>query len=294
MKIKYNIAKNKKLDTRKFFLFCVGALLFSVLFIALGVNNLAVQDKKLSTQKKTQEQYKTRLNDMRKKTGEYNEGIRRINSMWRSRVRLANSLIVNKSFNTVGKLDIIEELLPVGVYIKSISIAAENKSKVQISLVSDAYPRLFEAYKNFSKYDAAILNESVKAGIYNAAITVILKTEKKEEVTDKEEIKGKEEAKDGEELKDKAVKDDQVKDEKIKDRAVKDEPVKDEEPQDRGKVKDRAVKDNAVRDRGKAKDKVVKEKKVKGAKLKDRKVKDRKLKDREKEKEEVKEKDEKE
>jgi hypothetical protein len=145
---------------------------FSLLFLALGVNNLSIKDKQLREEKKKQDFYRSQLDDMREKTREYNQSIQIAGRKWRSQVNFCNALINSKTFNVIGKLNVLEEMLPGGVYLKNIILRADAAAKFDVTVVADSYPNLFEVYKNFSKYDPVILNEKEEDGIFEARMNL--------------------------------------------------------------------------------------------------------------------------
>ena len=181
MKIKYNISKHKRIDLVQFFLYCFVVLVLSVLFLFIGIKNLSSKEKKLREAKEQQELYRTKLNYISKNTREYHREINAINKKWRNKVRFSNSLIAAKTYDIIGKLNVLEELLPAGVYIQGISFKVDAKSDIDITVVADSYPNLFHVYKNFSKYDPSIVSESESDGIFTAHIRINLELKKKNE-----------------------------------------------------------------------------------------------------------------
>ncbi len=176
MKIKYNISDNKRIHYGHFLLYCLAAAVLSFLFIAVGINNLSIKDKRLREEKKRQDFYRSQLTDMRKKTQEYNQTIQNAGRKWRSQVNFCNALISIKTFNVIGKLNALEEMLPAGVYLKNVILRADAAAKIDVTVVADSYSNLFEVYKNLSKFDPVILNETEEDGIFEARINLNLKS----------------------------------------------------------------------------------------------------------------------
>jgi len=181
MKIKYNISKHKRINILQFFLYCFVVFVISVLFLFVGIKNLSSKDKKLREAKEQQELYRTKLDNISKNTREYNKEIGTMSRRWRNKVRFSNSVIATKTYDIIGKLGVLEELLPAGVYIQGISLKVGAKSIIDITVVADSYPNLFHVYKNFSKYDPAIVSESESDGIFTSHIKVNLGLKKKNE-----------------------------------------------------------------------------------------------------------------
>ncbi len=177
MKIRYNISSNRKIDYVKLAILCMALLALSIFFIVFGIRNLQTKDQKLKNAKEKQAMYEAKLSDMYEKTEKYNKEIRSFQRKWGSKVRFTNTLVSKKAASVISTLDIIEELLPVGVYIRDISMRVEGKAGLTMTLISNSYPNLFEVYKNLSKYDPTILNESVKNGIYNSKINLRIKSD---------------------------------------------------------------------------------------------------------------------
>lgn len=180
-KIKYNISKDKRINYNQFALYCLVLVVVSALFLIIGINNLSVKDKKLQEEKEQQEMYRTKMDEMKEKTGNYNREIKILSRKWRGQVRFSNSLIANKTVNIIGKLDLIEELLPVGVYINSVLLRADAGSRIIVTVVADSFNNLFEVYKNFSKYDPIIEKETVDEGIHSSKINLKLTSAGKDE-----------------------------------------------------------------------------------------------------------------
>jgi hypothetical protein len=165
----------------QFFLYCLIVVVISAVFFFIGINNLSTKDKKLREEKKQQELYRTKSEDMSKKTKEYNIEIKTLSRKWKNEVKFTNSLISDKTYDIIGKLDVIENLLPTGVYIKDLSIKVNPSWIIELSVVSDSFSNLFEVYKNFSKYNPTIRKETESDGIFKSAISINLKLEKEDE-----------------------------------------------------------------------------------------------------------------
>ncbi len=175
MSIKYNLSKNKKLAYGKSSLSSSVLVIASLLFLGMGINNLLVKDKQLQKDKEKLNFYNSKLNEMSEKSYNYGKEIKKIGSKWRIKVKFSNSLISRKAFSLIERLNVIEDLLPFGVYIKDISMKVEPRGNVQLTIVANSYASLFQVYKRFSKFDPAIRNEIESEGIYQARISLNLK-----------------------------------------------------------------------------------------------------------------------
>jgi len=176
-KINYNLARDKRVNIARSGLCCMFLLLLSLVFLVFGINTLSLRDKQVRTDKSKLNFYNQRLSEMAQKTAVYERDVKKIGFAWREKVRFANSLISRKVFAVQDKLNTLEELLPLGVYIKDLFIKTQPGSALQITLVADSYESLFEAYKRFSPFDPAIKSENQVEGIYHARISLNIKSD---------------------------------------------------------------------------------------------------------------------
>lgn len=178
MRIRYNISRNKKIDYGKSLFSTLLLLIVSALFLALGINNLSVKDKQLQQDKQKLDFYNSKLDEMVEKSHQYNKEIKRVSNRWRNKVRFSNALISMKAYNFIARLNVIEDLLPYGVYIKDIAIKADAKSHIRLTIVANSYANLFQAYKKFSKFEPAIHKETETDGVHQARLSINLKLPK--------------------------------------------------------------------------------------------------------------------
>jgi len=176
-KINYNLATNKKVDIKKSGLYWSGLLILSLVFLVFGINTLSIRDKQMRSDKSKLNFYNKRLSDMAQKTTLYERDVKKIGFAWRDKVKFANTLISRKVFDLQGKLNVLEEILPLGVYIKDLFIKVQPGSSVQVTVVADSYESLFETYKRFSPFDPAIKSENESEGIFHARISLNMKSD---------------------------------------------------------------------------------------------------------------------
>jgi hypothetical protein len=164
-KIRYNIAGEKKLHTRKIF------LLSSLLFL-LSLACIAAGFWRLSAGTRQQRDEVDELNILRDKSSE-------VRKKWGKKISFANALIDQKKFSMVEKLNLLEDLIPEGVFLNNLSMANAPKAGIQIGCLSGSFKKLMVLYKNLSGYGLSIKKESVlKDGMVRADLAVKIKNEK--------------------------------------------------------------------------------------------------------------------
>ena len=131
MKIRYNIAKKKKINYLRFFLLTGILLVISIGFILLGVKTLSTTAKQFQDKKNElkicQEEKQTKARKNKQQKSE----IENIKKNWHKRRQFVNSLVNNKTFPFLEKLDKLEELLPAGVFIRDITLSTEGGANIQ-------------------------------------------------------------------------------------------------------------------------------------------------------------------
>ena len=177
-KIRYNIAKNKKIDSFKFSLFFTGIIIISILFFVFGIKNLSHNTKKRQKNLTELRQLKSRLDDISNKSEVYNRKIDAIKSKWNKQVAFSNLLITKKSFSFLNKLNVLENLLPEGVYINEVKISNDSKSIVQMTIVAQPFSKSIDVFKRFSMYNLNIKDEKEIDGTYRANLTIKINDEK--------------------------------------------------------------------------------------------------------------------
>lgn len=179
IKMRYNIAKNKKVDYLKLSLFSLILLVISALFIFIGVSRFSASRKKFQMEINKLDLYKAKLRSLGKKSKEYKNDIKKIESEWKKKVNLANRLILYKSFSYIKNLNFLEKLLPIGVYISNISLSNSSKSIINFNIVANSYSKLLETYKVFSNYQLKIRGQTESDIFFKASLSIRIKDEKK-------------------------------------------------------------------------------------------------------------------
>ena len=178
MKIRYNIAKNKKINYLRFFLLTGALLVISIGFILVGVKTLADSAQQFRDKKNELKICQEAKEAKTKKNQAQEKEIEKIKKTWKGKRQFANELVNDKTFPYLEKLDKIEELLPAGVFIKDITLKTKNGANIQFNLAAISSDKLLEAYKVFSDYSLSITNEVLRDGLYNATMKIKLVTKK--------------------------------------------------------------------------------------------------------------------
>ncbi len=177
-KIKYNIAKDKKIDSVKFTIFSILIVIISVSFFVFGIRNLSHNTKKKQKEIIELKQFKSRSDNILNKSKGYNRKINEIKNKWNKQVAFSNLLITKKSFSFLKKLNVLENLLPEGVYINEIKISNDSKSFVQINIVAYPFSKSIDVFRRFSMYNLNIKDEKEIDGTYRANLTLKIEDEK--------------------------------------------------------------------------------------------------------------------
>ena len=174
MKIRYNIAKNKEINYRRFFLLTGILTVITIGFILVGAKALSTSAKQFQNKKNELKICQEAKQEKSKKNKEHKTEIENIMKKWRNKRDFANRLVNNKTFPFLEKLNRFEELLPAGVYIRDITLSADSGTKIQFSLAAISSSKLLEAFRAFIKYNLVIKKEDPKDGLYYADMQIIL------------------------------------------------------------------------------------------------------------------------
>jgi Tfp pilus assembly protein PilN len=174
MKIRYNIARNKKVNYLRFFLLTGILLVISIGFLLVGVKTLATSAKQFRNKKNELKICQEAKEEKTKKNKAQITEIEDIQNRWRNKRQFANELVSNKTFPYLEKLDKLEELLPGGVFLKDVILSTANGTIVQFNLAAISDARLWEAARAFKKYKLVIKSEDLRDGLYNANMQIRL------------------------------------------------------------------------------------------------------------------------
>lgn len=173
-KIKYNIAKNKKVDYKFFTLFSTVVLVISLLFILLGVSNLWSSDKRAQDQALAQKKAEKEIERLTGEIDQLKEDGKLKKSVWKQRVSFANELIRGKEFSIIDQMNIMEKNLPEGVFFTLFNLDSENPN-IQVGIAADSLLRLTEAYDKFAQYRKNLKDEVEDEGLFKATMVLNLK-----------------------------------------------------------------------------------------------------------------------
>jgi len=174
MKIRYNIARNKKINTLRLFLFTGTLLVISIGSLLVGMKTLVTSAKQFRSTKNELRICQEEKQKKTKKNKEQKIEIEEIKRKWKSKRQFANDLVSNKTFPFLEKLDKLEQLLPAGVFIKDITLSTGSGTKIQFNVAAISSAKLLEAYRTFWKYHLVIKNENLRDGLYNANMEIRL------------------------------------------------------------------------------------------------------------------------
>ena len=178
MRLIYNIAANKRIVWLKLIIFTSFFILLSLFFILVGTYKIQSIHAERQGEVKKLRHYQSKWDDIERKENKYEKHIDSLKSKWERRVKVANLLLAKKKFSVINKFNILEELLPEGVYIIGISLSYEKKSDLFIKIMASSFSRLIEFYKNFSRLNLIIKKETESNGIYRADVILRIDNEK--------------------------------------------------------------------------------------------------------------------
>ncbi|NIM13555.1 MAG: hypothetical protein GTO45_15690 [Candidatus Aminicenantes bacterium] len=179
MRIRYNIADNRKVDYLKFSLTALIILMISALLIFVGVVNLSTTGMRFKNEKALLRASKARSDQKEKQKKNYENNIKQIKRQWNKRIKFANTLIDRKLFPFLERLDQLEELLPGGAFITKINLGVEAGSTVKVNIAAVSANKLTEAYKAFlDNDDITIQKEEEKEGLHRASLVIKLQKKK--------------------------------------------------------------------------------------------------------------------
>lgn len=177
-KIRYNIAENKKIDYLKFGIVSVVVVVLAFAFVMLGVGNLWSSDKRAQDQEEALLKAEQQIEKLTRETNHLKQDVTKKKSMWRQRVKFANTLIWEKDFSIIEQLNILEKHLPEGVFFTEFSMNIESSSNIQVGLAADSLHRLIEAYEAFAGFRKTTKDEREEDGLFKADLILNLKTRK--------------------------------------------------------------------------------------------------------------------
>jgi len=174
-KIEYNISSFKSINLKHFVISISIASLLSILFIYLGISNIAdtnVGLKEKVDQKKYYENEQQKIKDNKKL---FEERITEIKKIWSQRIKFANSVIRSKTFPFLKWLNYFENILPDMVQINEILLDTGLKGDVITTVSSYSTEKLYELYEKLIGDNLVIASESENNGVFKSKLKVTLK-----------------------------------------------------------------------------------------------------------------------
>ena len=171
--INYNIANGQKLDRTRIGMVVLLLVVFSGLFIYLALDRFMTNREKFEQEIIKLNAYKERIDILSDQAKDYKDRIDRLKKQWGSRVKFANSLVSQKTYSYIKILDLLETLLPAGVFIEDISLKNGQDTPVNFTLKADSYDILLRTYGKIShKFDLTITKEIESGGLFTARLRV--------------------------------------------------------------------------------------------------------------------------
>ncbi len=179
MKIRYNIADQKKINYFKFVLFAVILFLIALILLVAGIYQLSSTAKQFRDDKDKIQSYKDKIEDINKREVQQTQAIATIKAKWSRKQLYINSLITDKMFPYLEKLDKLEKLFPAGAFIRHINLNPKDNELIQMTISAMSPQKLLETYSVFLKYDLVIQNEppTEPGELCEASIIIRLKNE---------------------------------------------------------------------------------------------------------------------
>lgn len=87
---------------------------------------------------------------------------------WQKSVQTANSLLRQKTFSFIEKLDFIEKLMIDEAWIQRLTINNDRKAPLDIQVMSSSFEALMRQYEKFIPHTLVIRNESERSGLLQA------------------------------------------------------------------------------------------------------------------------------
>lgn len=178
-KIRYNIASEKKIRHRRVILISSILVILSLGCVAAGIWRLSAENRLHQDEIEELKILRGKFSDVREMIADYRSRIEQIKKKWGPKINFSNGLIDRKSFSMTEKLDLLEDLIPEGVFLNHLRLVNEPKAEIQLGCVSDSFKNLLVFYKNLSGYGMTIKRESVlKDGLYRADLMIKIADEK--------------------------------------------------------------------------------------------------------------------
>lgn len=165
-KIAYNLASDRRVDTRAF-AWRAGVLALSALFLGgLAATNLARQVRMDRSAGGSSLREEGRSERMREASRLLEVEIAAWEKKWSAQLAAANRLIERQRFSFVARLDLLEKVFRPGLSIRRIRMANETIGQVALTVSAQTLRDLFAFYKRLAPYHLAISDEVQAKGEY--------------------------------------------------------------------------------------------------------------------------------
>ncbi len=160
MKIRYNIAADKKVDYVRYYLTIFVLVVLSVVFTAVGSYSLSFTQKQFQNEKAKVRAYRDKKEKKDRDKENQKKEIDRIKTQWYKKISFSNSIIQVKLYPYLDRLNTLEELLPEGVFLTQVVLKSDAGPTIRFNVTALSVDKLMETYKTFIGYNLAISNES--------------------------------------------------------------------------------------------------------------------------------------
>jgi hypothetical protein len=177
-KIHYNLAGNRKINTRAFALAMAVIFLAVVIFSAVTIFNLARLQRQSRDEKKEIRFASLKLEGLQQKALQQQNEIDVWKKTLEQKLAFANFLIERKRFSFIARLNFLEKICSPGMRVRQLSIVNEPAGRMQIDINALAQNQLLGLYKTLLPYELVIANENQTAENYQANLSFSIKDEK--------------------------------------------------------------------------------------------------------------------
>ena len=178
-KIHYNLARERKINGRAFAAILAVLLLAMVALNGVTAANLARLHKQQRLEENEIQPLARKMEINKQQMLEHKKKIAVWKKTWSRELAFANSLIQQKSFSFIARLNFLEKILGPGMRILSLSIANDAQGRVTLSITALAQNQLMALYKKLLPYELVIDHENQSRESYLAKLSFRMENEKK-------------------------------------------------------------------------------------------------------------------
>ncbi|HSQ35959.1 MAG TPA: hypothetical protein VLQ89_08210 [Candidatus Binatia bacterium] len=178
-RIDYNLARQPKIDGRRFAVSLGVLLLALVVLNAVTVLNLTRLQRQARLENRDHRSIWRKMTDLDAQTRARQEQIAAWKKTRERSLAFANSLIARKSFSFIARLDFLEKACGAGTLVRQLAIVTEPAGRVQMTVSALAQPPLLRLYKRLLPYQLAIASENQTAESTQARLSFRISDEEK-------------------------------------------------------------------------------------------------------------------